>query len=84
MCSIVSRVTQPLLRAVSDIHGRSARRMIKGLLAGETPQEVQTYVCKRAQDPWAQSRRACTVAMVGGSIIVPGLGQGLQGTCNSE
>jgi transposase len=32
---------------VSDIHGKSARQMIKGLLAGETPHEVLAYASKR-------------------------------------
>lgn len=32
---------------VSDIHGKSARQMIKGLLAGETPQQVLAYASKR-------------------------------------
>ena len=32
---------------VSDIHGRSARKMIKGLLAGETPEQVLAYASKR-------------------------------------
>lgn len=32
---------------VSDIHGQSARRMIKGLIAGETPHEVLGYASRR-------------------------------------
>ncbi len=32
---------------LSDIHGKSAREMIKGLLAGETPQQVLKYASKR-------------------------------------
>jgi len=32
---------------VSDIHGKSARAMIKGLLAGETPEQVLRYASKR-------------------------------------
>ena len=32
---------------VSDLHGKSARKMIKGLLAGETPEQVLRYADKR-------------------------------------
>jgi transposase len=32
---------------VSDIHGQSARKMVKGLLAGETPKQVLAYASKR-------------------------------------
>jgi transposase len=32
---------------VSDIHGQSARRMIKGLIAGETPQQVLGHASHR-------------------------------------
>ncbi len=32
---------------ISDIHGKSARAMIKGLLAGETPQQVLQYADRR-------------------------------------
>jgi transposase len=32
---------------VSDIHGKSARAMIKGLLAGETPRQLLRYADKR-------------------------------------
>jgi len=32
---------------LSDLNGKSARAMIKGLLAGETPQEVLKYASKR-------------------------------------
>nr|VFK49768.1 MAG: Transposase [Candidatus Kentron sp. SD] len=32
---------------VSDIHGKSAREMIKGLLRGETPEQVLQYASKR-------------------------------------
>lgn len=32
---------------VSDLHGKSARAMIKGLLAGETPQQVLQYASNR-------------------------------------
>jgi len=32
---------------VSNLHGKSARAMIKGLLAGETPQQVLSYADKR-------------------------------------
>jgi transposase len=32
---------------VSDLHGKSARAMIKGLLAGETPQHVLQYASNR-------------------------------------
>jgi len=32
---------------VSDIHGKSARAMVKGLLAGETPEQVLRYASKR-------------------------------------
>jgi len=32
---------------VSDIHGKSARAMIKGLLRGETPEQVLAYASKR-------------------------------------
>lgn len=32
---------------VSDIHGKSARNMIKGLLRGETPEQVLQYASKR-------------------------------------
>ena len=36
-----------LSAVVSDIHGTSARAMIKGMLAGETPQQVLGYASKR-------------------------------------
>lgn len=36
-----------LATVVSDIHGKSARAMIKGLLNGETPQQVLGYANKR-------------------------------------
>ncbi|EIC20901.1 IS110 family RNA-guided transposase [Thiorhodovibrio frisius] len=36
-----------LSAVVSDLHGTSARAMIKGLLAGETPQQVLSYASKR-------------------------------------
>lgn len=36
-----------LSAVVSDIHGTSARAMIKGLLDGETPEQVLTYASKR-------------------------------------
>jgi transposase len=32
---------------VSDIHGQSARAMVKGLIGGESPQQVLTYASKR-------------------------------------
>jgi transposase len=32
---------------VSDIHGQSARAMVKGLIAGEGPEQVLTYASKR-------------------------------------
>ena len=32
---------------VSDIHGKSAREMVKGLLSGESPEQVLTYASKR-------------------------------------
>ena len=32
---------------VSDIHGQSARAMIKGLIAGQSPQQVLAYASKR-------------------------------------
>lgn len=32
---------------ISDLHGKSARAMIKGLLAGETPQQVLQYADRR-------------------------------------
>ncbi len=32
---------------VSDIHGKSARQMIKGLLAGQTPEQVLPYASRR-------------------------------------
>ena len=32
---------------VSDLHGKSARAMIKGLLDGETPEQVLNYADKR-------------------------------------
>jgi transposase len=36
-----------LATVVSDIHGKSARAMIKGLLEGQTPQQVLSYADKR-------------------------------------
>lgn len=36
-----------LSAVVSDLHGKSARKMIKGLLAGETPEQVLRYADKR-------------------------------------
>ena len=36
-----------LSAVVSDIHGKSARQMVKGLLAGESPQQVLVYASKR-------------------------------------
>ena len=36
-----------LSAVVSDIHGKSARQMVKGLLAGESPEQVLTYASKR-------------------------------------
>ncbi|AFL73315.1 transposase IS116/IS110/IS902 family [Thiocystis violascens DSM 198] len=36
-----------LSAVVSDIHGASTRAMIKGLLDGETPEQVLTYASKR-------------------------------------
>lgn len=32
---------------VSDIHGKSAREMVRGLLSGESPEQVLTYASKR-------------------------------------
>nr|VFK36089.1 MAG: Transposase [Candidatus Kentron sp. MB] len=36
-----------LAMVVSDIHGKSSRAMIKGLLRGETPEQVLQYAGKR-------------------------------------
>lgn len=43
-----------LSAVVSDLHGTSARAMIKGLLAGETPQQVLGYASKRLQATQAE------------------------------
>jgi len=32
---------------ISDLHGKSARAMIKGLLDGETPEQVAQHADKR-------------------------------------
>jgi transposase len=36
-----------LLAVLGDLHGKSARQMVKGLLAGESPQQVLVYASNR-------------------------------------